>query len=349
MEAFMIVDVNMGWFPEELFTDEPFRDALLRCVPKQYGHYAEVRTLQGTNRKQIVIETPKGYEGQNMTDIMCDEKSREEILKAAKVDKALLQMSIWSSYLDLEMSKKLNNMMAKFLKEHPGKYFTVALVPPLGDRACLYELERCIKELGFSGAICTSHYGSLYVDEDEFKPFWKKVSELNVPAIIHHTHLPVQYDSLLKYANIRRFYGRCVDQMTSLARMLYSDILSEFPNLKLIYTMFGGGFFAYANILAPKKSGVQEEIERFDTEAEKVKVYLQHNVYFDISHAMPWGKDQLECAVKVLGADHILFGGGYPVRREWLLTGVDYIRSLNISDKEKSLILGENAVKVLAS
>jgi hypothetical protein len=38
--------------------------------------------------------------------------------------------------------------------------------------------------------------------------------------------------------------------------------------------------------------------------------------------------------------------GGYPVRREWLLTGVDFVRSLNISDNEKSLILGENAVRM---
>jgi predicted TIM-barrel fold metal-dependent hydrolase len=80
--------------------------------------------------------------------------------------------------------------------------------------------------------------------------------------------------------------------------------------------------------------------------ADKVRGYLERNIYFDISHAPPWGKPQLECAVKVLGADHILYGGSYPLRREWFLKGIDFIRNLEISEEEKSLILGENAARL---
>ena len=57
----------------------------------------------------------------------------------------------------------------------------------------------------------------------------------------------------------------------------------------------------------------------------------------------PGGKDQLECAVKVLGADHILFGTSYPVRPVWLLEGADFVRGLDITEEEKELILHENA------
>jgi predicted TIM-barrel fold metal-dependent hydrolase len=114
----------------------------------------------------------------------------------------------------------------------------------------------------------------------------------------------------------------------------------------MIHTMLGGGFFAFVNLLVPTKSGVKEEVERFDMAADKVRGYLERNIYFDISHAPPWGKPQLECAVKVLGADHILYGGSYPLRREWFLKGIDFIRNLEISEEEKSLILGENAAKL---
>jgi len=57
-------------------------------------------------------------------------------------------------------------------------------------------------------------------------------------------------------------------------------------------------------------------------------------------------KPVLECAIKIQGADHILFGSSYPLRSEWLYKGVDYVRSLKIGEEEKSLILGENAARL---
>ena len=119
------------------------------------------------------------------------------------------------------------------------------------------------------------------------------------------------------------------------------------PRFKTSPFNAGGGFFAFADLLAPKSSGVKEEMERFDMSAsEKAREYLNRNVYFGISHAPVWGKAQIECAVKVLGADHVLFGGSYPVRREWLLKGVDFVQSLDVGEEEKAMVLGENAIKI---
>ena len=89
-----------------------------------------------------------------------------------------------------------------------------------------------------------------------------------------------------------------------------------------------------------------KEVERFDLIADRVRRYLERNIYFDISHAPPWGKPQLECAVKVLGAGHILYGGSYPLRRAWFLKGIEFVKDLEISEEEKSLILSENAAKL---
>jgi predicted TIM-barrel fold metal-dependent hydrolase len=61
---------------------------------------------------------------------------------------------------------------------------------------------------------------------------------------------------------------------------------------------------------------------------------------------MQWGKAQLECAVEVLGADHILYGSSYPVRREWFVTGIDFVKNLEIPEESKSLILSGNAARL---
>lgn len=77
-----------------------------------------------------------------------------------------------------------------------------------------------------------------------------------------------------------------------------------------------------------------------------VKKLFQEHIYFEMSHAQPWGKEQLECAVRVLGADHILFGTSYPVRREWLLEGVRFIQELDIPEEAKKQILCQNAQRL---
>ncbi len=102
--------------------------------------------------------------------------------------------------------------------------------------------------------------------------------------------------------------------------------------------MLGGGFFAFTNMLAPRSRRSKEELERFDS-ADTARDRLDKNIFFDISGAMQWGKAQLECAIEVLGADHILYGSSYPVRREWFVKGIDFVRSLDIPEESKALIL----------
>jgi predicted TIM-barrel fold metal-dependent hydrolase len=222
----------------------------------------------------------------------------------------------------------------------------LAAVPPWGTKDDIKELERCIKDLGFSGVQMAAHYGNLYLDEEEFKPHFKAVSQLGVPVIVHHTPIAVDHNSIIKYTNLRRQYGRCIDQGTAVGRELFSILFEEFPNLKLVHSMLGGGFFAFANMLAPPIKAGRDTVDRFSTESGKINDYLRNNMFFDVSGAVQWGKAQLECAVTVLGADHILYGSSYPIRRDWFLQGVDFVKNLDIGEMEKSLILSANAAQL---
>jgi predicted TIM-barrel fold metal-dependent hydrolase len=343
----MIIDINMHWLPENLFTDESLLDSLIRMVPRAYGEYARLDTVPGTSKVQIVIEKPKGYQNLNFTELDTNTTKRLAAMDAANVDKAILRIPCWEEWLDLEIAKKLNDLLAKSVKEHPDRFLGLAMVPPWGDKECLKEVERCIKDLGCCGVEMAAHYGDLYLDEEEFRPYFKKLSQLEVPVVVHHTPLPVDYGSLYKYTNVRRGFGRIVDQLTSLGRVLHSGLLDEFPNLEIIYSYLAGGFFAFTSMIAVKKSVMPEEMERSDTElAEKIQGYLERNIYFDMCHAPPWGKDHLEFAVKVLGADHVLYGSSYPVKLEWCAKGVEFVKNLSIDEKEKSLILGGNAMRL---
>jgi uncharacterized protein len=63
--------------------------------------------------------------------------------------------------------------LAQHLKRYPGRFAAFAVVPPWGSKDSLTEAERCIKDLGFSGIQMAAHFGELYLDEDQFKSYFK--------------------------------------------------------------------------------------------------------------------------------------------------------------------------------
>ncbi len=341
----VVVDANMHWLPEALFSDSALLDTFIGAVPRQYGIHAKVTPVPGKDLRQIVIEMPKGYEVLNYAENQYDPKEQVSDMDRAKVDKAVLRLPCWQEWVDLDTCKLINNGLAEHTRRNPGRFYALAVAPPWGSKESLREVERCVTKLGFRGVQMAAHYGELYLDEEEFKPYFRFLNQLGVPVVVHHTPLPVEYRSISKYTNQRRQYGRCIAQGTAVGRELFSGMFEEFPNLKLVHSMLGGGFFAFANMLVPPRTG-GDAVDRFQDETDKIRGYLRNNLYFDVSGAPQWGKAQLECAVKVLGADHILYGGSYPIRRDWFMNGPEYVRSLDISNAEKAKILGENAVSL---
>lgn len=335
----MVIDSNLYWLPNSLFTSERVLNEFLRAVPKAYGTHGYIKEMEESRGKHIVIEKPKGYQSLNyIGDEYLLDKQLEDMEKAG-VDCAILKLPGCQEWLTLELCKRFNDEVHQHVERSNGKLKALAVVPPYGDEESLRELERAVYDLGLAGVQVSAHYGNLYLDHDIFKPFFRKINEMNIPVYVHHTPVPVQFDTIYEFNNLRRTYGRCMDQAIAVGREIFSGMFEEFPNLKLVHSMLGGGFFTNRNLLFPKHSGKG----RFELGSDTYEGYLKNNIYFEMSHAQPWGKKQLECAVEVLGADHIIYGSSYPVKEEWLVGGPDFVRGLDIRSGDKSMILHENA------
>lgn len=339
----MIIDANMYYIPEELFQDETLLQRFLAEVPARDGWYAHCEEIIGSGGlRQILLEKPKGYQNLNYAQHDYILENQLADLDAAGVDAALLKTPCCQEWMSLEMCRYFNDHMAAHAAKSGGRLIPVAVVPPYGTPENLAELERCHKELGMRAVQLSAHYGDAYLDDERFAGFFAKLNELGMNAYVHHTPVPVEYQSFYQYNNVRRSYGRIVDQGLAVTRELFGGFFDRYPNVKLIHSMLGGGFFSIANMMFPHKAK-QETVSRFQSDNEKVVEQFKNNLYFEMSHAQPWGKAQLECAVKVLGADHIVWGTSYPVRKEWLLDGPDFVRTLDIPAEDQELILGENA------
>ncbi len=342
----MIIDANLYWFPEEMFSDEALCERFLSEVPRAYGMKAWLKQNPDSGKKQFVIEKPVGSENLNYIegDYILEKQLAD--MDEAGVDHAVLKLSCQQEWMGLDMCRYMNDRVAEHAARSGGRMTALGVVPPVADSAVFREIDRCLDELHMHGFQMSAHYGNLYLDDEAFAPLFRYLNECKVTIYVHHSPVPVQYDSLTAYTNLRRSYGRCVDQCTAIGREIFSGFFEKYPNLKLVHSMLGGGFFAFTSLWFPKKPKTADAANRFQDTGDEIRKYLTENLFFEMSHAAPWGKEALECAVRNLGAEHVIFGSSYPVRRQWLTEGADFVRSLAISEEGKALVLGGNAQRL---
>lgn len=336
----MIIDANVYWLPKEFFSEDGYLEQFLSEVNTGKDVKAIVENDDNDLHK-LVIEQPIGqpsldyFEKDYALDYMIAH------LNKAKVKKAILKMPGCQEWLSLDLCKVYNRLLAKFVKNSQGRMVGLAVVPPYPTEENLKELDYAINELGLKGLQLSTHYGDGYLDNTVYREFFKYVDKLGIPVYIHHTPVPIEYNSIKDYENVRRSYGRCEDQIIAISREVYSTLFDDCPNLHLIHSMLGGGYFTYKTMLLPHDSGNG----RFDTsKTEAIKQHMDQNIYYEMSHAQPWGTDNLEVAIKILGANKIIYGSSYPVKESWLINGPTMIKSLNISEKYKDKILEDNAI-----
>jgi predicted TIM-barrel fold metal-dependent hydrolase len=336
----MLIDANVYWLPGALFDDEATRQHFFRSVPEVFGTRAV--SINRDGKQGIAIEKPFGASN---LDYFQDDYALETQLRdmdEAAIDVAVLKLPGTQEWLDLELCRQFNDLVTQRQEESRGRMAALGVVPPVGGAESAEEARRCIEDLHLHGLQVSAHYGNHYLDDPMFRPFLKVASDLGATVYVHHTPLPVDYESLTDYTNVRRSLGRCIDQVTAVSREIFSDLFDELPHLRLVHSMLGGGFFAFEPMLFPKDSGNG----RFDNDNGKREQHLRRNVFFEMSHSQPWGKGALELAVQQLGADHIVYGSSYPVKKVWLTQGPAFVRDLAISDEDKRLILADNAKKL---
>ena len=344
----MIVDNNMHWMPEGMFDDEDLLQEVMRIPNRNEDLACYLTNIPGSDAKQVVVEQPVGYQNLNYTDLDVNFVKRVEMLDEIGVDMGVLRIPCLEEWMTLEECKRMNDRMHETVMRYPGRFAPLAMVPPWGDRDSLKELERCVKELGCVGVEMAAHYGSKHMDEDCFRPHLRKIAELGVPIVVHHTPIPAAYESIYQKDKTRRLLGRCFAQMTCITRNIFSDLFEELPDLKIIHSYMGGGFFSFIdmmNVGAHSTGKYKEEMKRVNDPrmgAHFDKV-VKENIFLDMCHATPWGKNTMEFAIRAMGADHILYGSSMPIKKEWAYEGPNFIRSLEITDEEKTLILGSNA------
>ena len=91
----------------------------------------------------------------------------------------------------IRVAREANDMLAAEIAKRPDRFAGFAALPMQDPDEAARELTRCVKELGFVGALVNgfSQAGSadsaLYYDLPQYRPFWQTVADLDVPFYLH--------------------------------------------------------------------------------------------------------------------------------------------------------------------
>jgi aminocarboxymuconate-semialdehyde decarboxylase len=229
----------------------------------------------------------------------------------------------WSRY---------SNACAKDALASEPRFTPLATVPLQDGRLAAQVLEESIAD-GFGGAMIgtlpTGAGGNL--DDPALDPFWEAASRLGA-GIFLHPMFPC--DPRLDGLEIQNAIGRIVDASIAVSRLLFSGHLLKYPGVKLVLSHGGAalpfvlGRLARAFEIAHGK--LQDPRKGFAA------------LYFD---TIVFDRDALEFLAAKAGARRILLGSDMPFPIGDLAPR-KLVEQLDLSDAERSAILGETAKTV---
>jgi predicted TIM-barrel fold metal-dependent hydrolase len=287
---------------------------------------------------------PRGTLHPELYDV--DEHLR--IMDAAGIDMAVLSMAVSTddTKIAMEECKVWDDSVAELTKKFPKRFVGLAPIPPLGGEKAFAELERAINVLGLKGVVIRSQANGYSMDYKELYPFYERVSKLNVPILIHPSGVQLGFDILKAPYDLFRSIGRELDLMVATTRIILSGILEDFPNLQFVISHKGGGIAALKERIeywfgTPGALGTRTRLP-FDQYLKKI--------YFNLAGHYG-GMNSVQCALTSIHPSRLLFGTDYPQEFSEdplkIKTYVENIKKLEMDEKNKELMLGGNAKRLL--
>lgn len=246
----------------------------------------------------------------------------------------------------IAQARRTNDYLAENVAKNPKRLRGFATLPLQDPEAAAKELTRCVKELGFCGALVNgfSQIGNadsaIYYDLPQYRSFWATVQELDVPFYLHPRDPLVSgqpcYEGYLWLAGSP--WGFAVETSIHALRLMASGLFDEYPKLKIILGHLGEGL----------PIGIWRVDNRISRGSGTPKAtlpmshYLRENFY--ITTSGNFHTQALTNVILELGTERILYSVDYPY--EDVVQAKEWFDQAAISDSDRMKIARTNAQKV---
>jgi 4-oxalmesaconate hydratase len=236
-----------------------------------------------------------------------------------------------------------NDLIARCVALYPETFVGVCMLPqsPKADlQGSIEELERCVTELGFIGCNLNpdpggGHFQHPPLTDRYWYPFYEKMVELDVPAMIHVS------GSCNPGLHATGAFYIAADTIAFM-QLIEGNLFTDFPTLRFIIP-HGGGAVPYH---WGRYRGLADMLKQPGLDS-----HVMNNVFFDTCVYHQPGIDLL---AEVIDTKNILFGsemvgavrGIDPTTGHYFDDTKRYIDALPISDEQRHAIFEGNARRV---
>ena len=146
----------------------------------------------------------------------------------------------------VRLARSANDRLAQIVGAHPDRFAAFACLPTPDPAASADELERCVTQFGFKGAMVHGLTNGLFLDDKRFWPIFERAQALDVPLYMHpatpdpavvnvyYKDYIEEFPSLLTAA-----WGFTVETATQGIRLVLSGVFDAYPGLKIILGHLG--------------------------------------------------------------------------------------------------------------
>ena len=236
-----------------------------------------------------------------------------------------------------EMSRVINNGIAKAVRQYPKRFQGIAMLPLIDTRLALRELDRAILELGLKGMCMLTNVAGKTSDSDFLLPVYERAQQLGVPIFIHPT-TPLGAQVMQEW-RLAIILGFEFDIVLSATRLAYAGVLDRFPELRFVISHLGAGIPFLAGRI---DRGYHDPTCGIKTK-KPTSEYLRELYCDTVSFYQP----ALAMAYEFYGASRMVLGSDFPLIIGDLPAAVPSIEAMPIPNREKEKILGENVKQLL--
>ncbi|MTD58934.1 amidohydrolase family protein [Amycolatopsis pithecellobii] len=219
----------------------------------------------------------------------------------------------------VEVARKANDYLAEQCAKRPDRFRAFAALPMQDPDAAAAELERCVRELGFVGALVNGFsqdaaHGDgrepLYYDLPQYRPFWAHVAHLDVPFYLHPRN-PLPQDARIYDGHpwlLGPTWGFAQETAVHALRLMGSGLFDEHPSLQIVLGHMGEGIPAMLWRVDNRNAWI--DVPPRHPAKRPFADYFTTN--FHITTSGNFRTQTLVGAILELGAEHIMFSTDWP-------------------------------------
>jgi gamma-resorcylate decarboxylase len=247
-----------------------------------------------------------------------------------------------------EVARRANDALAAEVALRPDRFAALAALPMQDAGLAARELERCVKELKFCGALVNGFSqvadpgAALYYDTPDYWPFWETVERLDVPFYLHPRNPLPRWAGIYQGHSwlLGPTWGFGVEAATHALRLMGSGLFDRYPRLNIILGHLGEGL-PYSLWRVDNRNNWAKAGHRCPAK-KPIGDYFRAN--FHLTTAGNFRSQTLIDAMLEIGADRIMFSTDYPF--EAVGDAAVWFDAAPISEGDRLKIGRSNAIRL---